>query len=222
MGICAVCGGGFEPRVRQGGRPKKYCGAKCSRVARDAKALEIRKAKRPVYERKCSKCFSAFTTKLPNQIYCSRVCRLDDVSSKAHLRWVANHPRPEQYEYECSRCEMKFYSVKHITGVAAQYGRFCDDCSLELKRIRYRRKGVTRRGYLSESRVSVEQLVSIHGSDCSLCGEDIDILLPRTSKWGATIDHRIPLSKGGSDELDNLQLAHWICNNRKGNKVTDA
>ena len=36
---------------------------------------------------------------------------------------------------------------------------------------------------------------------------------------GLTVDHVIPLSKGGSDELENLRPAHWICNNRKSDKV---
>jgi hypothetical protein len=35
-----------------------------------------------------------------------------------------------------------------------------------------------------------------------------------------TIDHIIPLSLGGSDELDNLALACFHCNRRKANKLT--
>jgi 5-methylcytosine-specific restriction endonuclease McrA len=35
---------------------------------------------------------------------------------------------------------------------------------------------------------------------------------------GATIDHIIPRSKGGSDDLSNLRLACWECNRRRGNR----
>ena len=35
-----------------------------------------------------------------------------------------------------------------------------------------------------------------------------------------TIDHVIPLSEGGSNDLDNLALACFHCNRRKGNKLT--
>lgn len=35
-----------------------------------------------------------------------------------------------------------------------------------------------------------------------------------------TIDHVIPLSKGGTDDLDNLALSCFHCNRRKATRVT--
>lgn len=37
-------------------------------------------------------------------------------------------------------------------------------------------------------------------------------------KHFATIDHVIPLCKGGSDDLENLVIACMSCNSRKGSK----
>jgi 5-methylcytosine-specific restriction endonuclease McrA len=65
------------------------------------------------------------------------------------------------------------------------------------------------------------------GDNCQLCGQLIDFTLPMdgsepgtrgNDRLGASIDHRIPLAAGGSSHLANLQLAHGICNNRKGSK----
>jgi 5-methylcytosine-specific restriction endonuclease McrA len=39
------------------------------------------------------------------------------------------------------------------------------------------------------------------------------------AKHRATIDHIQPRSKGGRDEIENLQLAHATCNKIKGNKT---
>ncbi|HVQ00986.1 MAG TPA: HNH endonuclease signature motif containing protein [Candidatus Thermoplasmatota archaeon] len=40
-----------------------------------------------------------------------------------------------------------------------------------------------------------------------------------TSKFGWEIDHIKPVSKGGTDDIDNLQPLHWENNRKKGNYV---
>ncbi|HRJ02170.1 MAG TPA: HNH endonuclease signature motif containing protein [Hyphomonas sp.] len=35
-------------------------------------------------------------------------------------------------------------------------------------------------------------------------------------KWRPTFDHIRPRAAGGSDSAENLQLAHGVCNRRKG------
>jgi 5-methylcytosine-specific restriction endonuclease McrA len=41
----------------------------------------------------------------------------------------------------------------------------------------------------------------------------------RKSEHGWEMDHVIPLSKGGSDHIDNLQALHWEHNVAKSDKV---
>ena len=48
---------------------------------------------------------------------------------------------------------------------------------------------------------------------CALCRN------PITDLKEAELDHRVPLSKGGSDDPSNLQLAHRECNRTKGAKL---
>lgn len=48
------------------------------------------------------------------------------------------------------------------------------------------------------------------GHKCLACGSD-----------DATIDHVIPLSRGGKNDLDNLQVLCFSCNSRKHAKSTD-
>lgn len=48
---------------------------------------------------------------------------------------------------------------------------------------------------------------------CALCRN------PITDLKEAELDHRVPLSKGGSDDPSNLQLAHRACNRTKGAKM---
>jgi 5-methylcytosine-specific restriction endonuclease McrA len=63
--------------------------------------------------------------------------------------------------------------------------------------------------------------------NCALCGEWMNLEPVRNRQDGdedldfATIDHRIPQCRGGSDEEENLQLTHKRCNEAKADQVTE-
>lgn len=50
---------------------------------------------------------------------------------------------------------------------------------------------------------------------CGICRNPVDRSLPARSLWSATIDHIVPLSKGGIHAPENVQLAHLVCNSVK-------
>lgn len=57
-------------------------------------------------------------------------------------------------------------------------------------------------------------------TNCALCGRPVDFSLTFPNPWSATIDHIIPIAKGGNPaSLENLQLAHLQCNRMKGAKL---
>lgn len=51
---------------------------------------------------------------------------------------------------------------------------------------------------------------------CAICGLPIKLFLNYPNPWSLTIDHKIPIAKGGVTREDNLQPAHFKCNRRKG------
>ena len=53
---------------------------------------------------------------------------------------------------------------------------------------------------------------------CALCGDDIDAQLAHPHPLSKSVDHIVPLSKGGDDTFANVQAAHLVCNMRRGNK----
>lgn len=70
---------------------------------------------------------------------------------------------------------------------------------------------------------TAHELAERDGTDCSICGKPVDMTLNRNvSMMGPSVDHVIPRSRGGSDDPDNLALAHLICNISKGNRVSGA
>lgn len=57
------------------------------------------------------------------------------------------------------------------------------------------------------------------GGICGLCHLPVDRSLKYPHPGSATVDHIIPITRGGKDEASNLQLAHASCNLRKQNKL---
>ena len=55
---------------------------------------------------------------------------------------------------------------------------------------------------------------------CGICGQPVDMTLKSPHPMSPSIDHIIPLDKGGHpSDLANLQLAHRACNRAKSNKM---
>ena len=54
-------------------------------------------------------------------------------------------------------------------------------------------------------------VVALHGTTCWLCGQPI--------RGKVTVDHVVPRSRGGTDELPNLRPAHPHCNYSRGAKM---
>lgn len=54
---------------------------------------------------------------------------------------------------------------------------------------------------------------------CGICDRPVDPDLAWPEHRSATVDHILPVAHGGTDDLDNLQLAHFACNSTKQNRV---
>lgn len=55
---------------------------------------------------------------------------------------------------------------------------------------------------------------------CAICGKPVDKTLKSPHPMSPTVDHIIPVTRGGHpSDLDNLQLAHRACNLAKGTNI---
>ena len=55
---------------------------------------------------------------------------------------------------------------------------------------------------------------------CGICGQPVDMSLKWPDPMSKTIDHIIPVAKGGHPSaIENLQLAHFKCNRLKSDKL---
>lgn len=125
--------------------------------------------------------------------YCSAKCQ----------RLFYRHGEPLPDEWSCTLCGKSYpyiiegrRRVKHGT-------RMCDACRL----------ASAKHGY------SPAQLAQRDGLDCGLCGNPVDLSLKHPDLMRGSVDHILPTSLGGSNEPENVQLAHLHCNIKKNNRV---
>lgn len=76
--------------------------------------------------------------------------------------------------------------------------------------------GETRTAYLKNAR-----RVIMAGEVCGICGRPVDKSLKYPDPMAPSVDHIIPISRGGHpSDIDNLQLTHWCCNHAKSDRLT--
>ena len=82
------------------------------------------------------------------------------------------------------------------------------------------RAKVNRRAALSGSgNRKVRDILAMIERDGIACAECDGILVNPFDGSEVHVDHIVPASKGGSDNLSNRRLLHAVCNLRRGNRV---
>jgi 5-methylcytosine-specific restriction endonuclease McrA len=128
----------------------------------------------------------------------------------------------------CDVCGADFFP-RYLHQAISHRGRFCSNrCWLarlaENKRI-HESKTHANRVYSARRRAR-KQLVPFEDFDrkeifdrdgwiCGICSNPVDHRLSFPDHLSASLDHVVPLSKGGSHTKTNSQCSHWICNSRK-------
>lgn len=90
----------------------------------------------------------------------------------------------------------------------------------EAKRSADQRRRAIKLGATVENFKSVE-VFERDGWICGLCGESVDRSLSWPHPQSASLDHVLPLSRGGPHSKANSQLAHLSCNVIKGARIDD-
>lgn len=114
----------------------------------------------------------------------------------------------------CKTCGTRF--------ISKQFHNCCSiECSQEFKREYKRNAKHVRRARQRKAHVALVRRGEIYKRDnyrCQLCGKKLKMDAEVPHPNAPTLDHIIPLSKGGTHEPTNVQAAHFLCNATKGNR----
>jgi 5-methylcytosine-specific restriction endonuclease McrA len=96
-----------------------------------------------------------------------------------------------------------------------------DECRVRTRQDKRRRKESRRRANGGDP-YSLTDVVRKSDGHCHLCSLPVNLTLPGSHPDGATVDHLIPVSLGGADDIANVALAHRRCNVLRGVKPLEA
>jgi 5-methylcytosine-specific restriction endonuclease McrA len=167
------------------------------------------------YEKSCRVCGKSFTCSSRGQVVCQSPECIHGRDMAAWQKYRAANPRVpvERIEAPCRVCGQPFLSD----------GRHSSYCSRACFRRATNAAGVVRRKhYMRDIAWEVFTRTEIFIRDgwvCALCGCDIDPKLDHPDVMSASLDHIIPITKGGPHTRENTQASHLRCNISKGNRV---
>lgn len=213
IGKCLRCGTWFNRTSLspQGQGPKsKHCFG-CKQVEQDRHGHRFRTVVRILSCPLCGLKFSRKETARTKNPFCSPRC--------LHLATYQN--APAERERECLDCGKSFVAAR--TGSA--YPRRCFSCRVARSTEMRRRANTSDRNDKRVRRIAYRlqridrlEVFRRDGWNCMICGDRIDPTLRNPDPLSASVDHVIPLSKGGTHSWANVQTAHLSCNMSKGNK----
>lgn len=73
--------------------------------------------------------------------------------------------------------------------------------------------------YAKGEKINCLEVFEAHNWVCNICKRQIDRRLRFPNLMAVTLEHIIPLSRGGTHTLDNVAPAHASCNFKKGDRL---
>lgn len=153
--------------------------------------------------RTCGYCHKPFETTTTTAIYCTRYHKeLARNARRTNVRAI--------YPRHCGHCKTTFVTTN-------QQQIYCkEQCKRDYKR---KQRDDNEKKLATKTQSFKRKLYFKDEGLCGVCAEPVLLSDKYPNPRSLSIDHIVPLSKGGSHALYNLQITHWICNVNKGDST---
>lgn len=213
---CEHCGNQRE-KDKRSSADQKYCSITCGQAAyraanKDRINADLRQANasKPLISHSCGQCGGSFESRHKMKKFCSQKCR---------NRWLDKNNPIRCSESDCDRgVRAKGLCAMHWRREARADGRESNPEWDDRRRANYhKRRALKALAPAEDVRPAV-----VYERDswiCGLCSSPVDPSLSYPDPMSASLDHVLPLSRGGHHTYENTQLAHLSCNVQKGADV---
>lgn len=193
---CTQCGKEYKPTLTV----KAFCSVECKdRHTSESQAIKI-------YYKDCATCFSLFVSKYSNKKYCSHRCG----SNYSRI----NKSRMQRRLKKCKTCDVWFWRKTNRSVCCSEY------CAKKYKNHLskldvYKRKRLMKSNGEIDKDISITKLLKKYNNKCYLCNSVVSLQLDAYDSLYPTIEHVIPVSRGGTHTWDNVMLSCRRCNCKK-------
>jgi 5-methylcytosine-specific restriction endonuclease McrA len=221
---CPICG---SPVIQPSGRGRRriYCGDACNRKASHQRESAAKQEARRRAAEPCAVCGAEVSVgpRGPVPRWCSATCRSVAAGNSPALSAVWREcALPEcdtlfRSGYEQQRCcspqhNRRLYRLENPP-VREPWG--------DARRDRCHRRRARLLGASTGRPVQPSRIAERDGFTCGICSNAVDMGTSWPDPMSPSLDHIVPLSKGGAHDPDNVQLAHLTCNVAKGSRSSD-
>lgn len=222
---CDGCGQAFSKPAPLRGPLPRYCSQGCKR-----------KSDRPTGG-DCQRCGSPFkmSSRGRRRKFCTLKCTVAASAQKRATSGVCGDCAGpcHQLAPRCKSCASRLKAEEQAAKLAG-VRRACQWCGVEYQpvaesqaycskscqnRLKCANRQSWRRGAERGESVRLIDVYQRDGGKCGVCGLAVDLSLKWPAPQCATLDHVVPISKGGPHTFSNIQVAHLACNASKNDAV---
>jgi 5-methylcytosine-specific restriction endonuclease McrA len=227
--VCPICSDVVVQPLR--GRRRIFCTTECSRtqhkrVATARKSARIQ-ARRLATLAPCVTCAGPIALSLrgPVPVTCSKFC--DEVARGVRLA----QPHPLRV-CALDGCEVEFHPQNSITTCCSERhgkmhynrtsradGRQVSGAWDDRRRDNYHRRRALKKSASTGEPVNFSEIAARDQWLCGLCSGAVRGDTAWPDPLSPSLDHVVPLTRGGAHDPSNVQLAHLGCNTAKGNRI---
>ena len=236
---CKWCGKIFKPS-NHATHIQRFCSDYC-RQHNFWKDKE--RPKQPKKKAKCKYCNTLYD-KANSSIYCSDICRKKQYEkdknrgrkirfykvvceycktkelSKVKKRYCSDRCADKHYEIKRRNRKRKLKKCKICNSWHSKRGVYCSvKCGKKAHKHRSSERMIlARKNGQFDADIDIYKLIERDGGRCYLCGDDVLFSYHYNDPKYPTIEHVIPITKGGTHSWDNVMVACRDCNTRKKTK----
>jgi hypothetical protein len=199
---CEVCGKTYKYSYYE----QRTCGRICGQViAQRTPKARTRWPSSPVWIEPCTVCGQLGTFRRRQKVrICSEQCAKERNRQRDRKR-DRQRDRPRVPLHPCSTCGQ---------GQLKGNARYCTTCKRRRKRQQEHKRQRLKNGVPSDN-YTLNEIAQRDKNMCGLCRKRVAMTKTVPHPKAPTIDHVLPLAKGGHDTRANVQLAHFHCNSLK-------